>query len=125
MVQLSQSVVVVDDDVDIREALVDVLSDQGYDVCAFANGRDALEYLRAGARPGLIVLDLMMPVMDGVQFRCEQVKDPQLKDLPVLVVSAGSDLERRVSSLGPVESMRKPLDLPKLLAVIGRYCRTS
>lgn len=114
-------VLIVDDDVDIREALVDVLADHGYPAQAVANGREALDFLQAGVRPCIILLDLMMPVMNGAQFRAAQLSDPALRDLPVLVISAGNDVEQRGDALA-VESMRKPLDLTRLLEVIARHC---
>jgi CheY-like chemotaxis protein len=116
---------VVDDDADIREALVDVLVDHGYCARAVANGREALESLRRGALPSLILLDLMMPIMDGATFRREQLSDPDLKDVPVVVISAGNDLQRHASSLGVVDTMRKPIDLERLLATIARHAPTS
>jgi len=115
------SVLIVDDDVDIREALLDVLTDHGYAADAVSNGREALEYLKDGARPCLILLDLMMPVMNGSQFRAAQLEDPQLRDVPVLVISAGNDVEQRSKALD-TESMRKPLDLERLLALVARHC---
>ncbi|MET0342182.1 MAG: response regulator [Polyangiales bacterium] len=115
------NVLIVDDDVDIREALVDVLADHGYPATAVANGREALDYLHAGDRPCLILLDLMMPVMNGAQFRAAQLGDPALRDLPVLLISAGNDLEQRSAALA-TESMRKPIDLSRLLEVVARHC---
>jgi CheY-like chemotaxis protein len=114
-------ILIVDDDADIREALLDVLSDHGYAVSAVSNGREALDYLQTGERPCLILLDLMMPVMNGSQFRTAQLSDPQLRDLPVLVISAGNDVDARSKALA-AECMRKPLDLTRLLAVIARHC---
>ena len=85
------AVMVVDDDATIRELLAEVLQMFGLDVSCAANGRDALARLRCGAlRPDAIVLDLDMPVMNGWQFRREQLLDPMLADIPVLVAS-GSD----------------------------------
>ncbi len=117
----SPSILVVDDDPDIREALVDVLTDHGYSARAVSNGREALDYLRGGARPNLILLDLMMPVMDGLQFRQEQVNDPDLKELPVFVISAGNDVAQSAATLGVAGSMRKPIDLDKLLDIVARH----
>ncbi len=116
------SILIVDDDADIREALVDVLTDQGYPACAVPNGAEALAALQAGLKPCLILLDLMMPVMDGVTFRQHQLSDPDLKELPVLVISAGNDLSTHAAALGAVESLRKPLDLDKLLEAVARHC---
>lgn len=116
------SVLIVDDDADIREALVDVLTDHGYPSHAVAHGAAALAVLKSGMRPCLILLDLMMPVMDGVTFRQQQLADPDLKELPVLVISAGTGLSAHAAALGAVESLRKPIDLDKLLAAVARHC---
>jgi CheY-like chemotaxis protein len=116
----SPLVLVVDDDPDIREALIDVLSDHGYEAKAAANGREALNLLRAGKRPRVILLDLMMPVMDGVQFRQEQLQHPELRDLPVILISAGNDVAQIAEQLGVSISLRKPIDLDVLLEQIAR-----
>ena len=115
------SILIVDDDPDIRAALVDVLSDSGYAVRAASNGREALEILRTGAPPRLVLLDLMMPVMDGLQFRQEQLADPALRDVPVVVISAGSNVAESARSLGVAGYLRKPIDLDRLLEVIARH----
>ena len=74
----ARSVLVVEDDIDIREALTGLLSEEGYAVSACANGLEALKHLRAGRHADVILLDLMMPVMDGWQFRVLQKRDPEL-----------------------------------------------
>ena len=121
MTRTPPSILVVDDDADIREALVDVLTDHGYAAKGVSNGREALDYLRGGERPRLILLDLMMPVMDGLQFRQEQLNDPDLSELPVLLISAGNDVAQSAKALGVADSMRKPLDLDQLLDVVARH----
>ena len=77
-------ILVVDDDPDIRDSLREVLEDEGYGTSCVANGREALDFLRSGKRPCVILLDLMMPVMDGWQFLEEQKRDPALAAIPVL-----------------------------------------
>src|SRR5262245_13335746 len=86
-------VLIVDDDHDIREALSQVLGDEGWVVATAADGREALDYLDAhrDALPEVILLDLMMPVMSGGEFRAEQLKDPSLAPIPVVVISAGDE----------------------------------
>ncbi len=81
-------ILVVEDDLSTREALSMLLSAEGYGVSTAADGVAALEQLRDGQRPGLILLDLMMPLMDGWQFRHEQLRDPSLANIPVIVCSA-------------------------------------
>jgi CheY-like chemotaxis protein len=95
IVSLPRSVLVVDDDEDIREELRDALVEQGWQVTCVEDGAQALEYLRSGAPlPAVILLDLMMPVMDGHQFCEHQSSDPALAGIPVVVVTAGRDRPR-------------------------------
>src|SRR3954470_23175677 len=82
------TVLVVDDDQDIREALCDLLADAGYRAASVANGKEALIYLKSGELPCVILLDLMMPVMDGWEFRRQQQGDPRLSKIPVVVITA-------------------------------------
>src|SRR5262245_23155992 len=88
MTAMASLVLVVDDDEEIRNALTEFLSDEGYGVVSASNGREALASLREGVHPSVILLDLMMPVMDGWDFRAEQLRDPGLRDIPVVVITA-------------------------------------
>jgi CheY-like chemotaxis protein len=107
---------IVDDDVDASAVLADLLDVEGYDVTCCSNGKDALDHLRTCPLPGLIILDLQMPVMNGWQFRREQRADRLLSDIPVVVVSGFSDsAEIQANAV-----MRKPVDVDRLLAVIRR-----
>ena len=121
MVTPGPAILIVDDDADIREALTDVLADYGYQPHAVANGREALDALQAGALPAVILLDLMMPVMDGAQFRREQLHDPRIAAVPVIVISAGNDVQQAAQSLGVADTMNKPIDLQQLLARISSH----
>jgi CheY-like chemotaxis protein len=118
-----RSILVVEDDADIREALIGILEDEGYRVDGVGNGREALEHLAAGPRPALILLDLMMPVMNGWQFRAAQKLDPTLADIPVVVISADGNVRQKADSLDAVGVLKKPVELDTLLAVVARYCR--
>ena len=114
-----KTVMVVDDDRDIRESLADVLNDEGYEVLGATNGKDALEQLEGGARPRVILLDLMMPVMDGYEFYKRWCAQPSLKSIPLYVVTAG-----RATHDGLPEAtglLQKPLDLDKLLALLDGH----
>ena len=107
-----------EDDRDLREALSEILRDEGYDVAGAAHGREALELLRGDFhRPALILLDLTMPVMNGWQFRSQQRRDPALSGIPVVVLSAGDHLAEQMGSLEIQEYVRKPIDLVHLLAI--------
>jgi len=113
-------ILIVDDDLDIREGLSEVLEERGYAILSAANGREALEGLRSGSRPCVILLDLMMPVMDGYEFRAEQRKDPALASIPVVIITAGAADQREEIEASAV--LRKPLDLRELVDVIQRHC---
>ena len=111
-----------EDDLDLREALSEVLRDEGYNVAMAADGREALDCLRRQWRPSLILLDLTMPVMNGWQFRAEQRQDPALSGIPVVVLSAGDHLAEQMGPLGITDYVRKPIELSRLLRLIERYC---
>ncbi len=114
-------VLVVDDDRDIRETLQELIEDEGYDVLTARHGAEALEKLRE-RRPGLIVLDLFMPVMDGAEFRRRQLADPALAQVPVVVISAAAGLDERVAAMRAEDHFEKPIRLDDLLAAIARFC---
>jgi CheY-like chemotaxis protein len=113
-------ILVIDDEPDIRDALVTVLASEGHDAVAAADGREALQLLREGLRPCLILLDLMMPVMNGWEFRVQQRDDPDLAAIPTVVVSAaGMDAIRAVRADAVLP---KPIDVDRLLEILGGYC---
>jgi CheY-like chemotaxis protein len=115
-------VLLVEDDRDVREALMQVLEFEGYDVASAENGLEAMERLRGHAPPSVILLDLMMPVMDGRQFRAAQLQDPALAGIPVIVISADGQVEQKIAGLGIAAYLRKPIEVEDLLELIGRYC---
>jgi CheY-like chemotaxis protein len=112
------SVLVVDDDAEIRELLRVALTGDGYEVSGVGNGRDALHYLRSHADTCLIVLDLLLPVMDGVQFRTAQLRDRSLAWIPVVVMSAVDDDGQRARELGARRFIRKPLNLDEVRSAL-------
>ena len=123
---MGRKVLVVEDDVSIRQSLVELLGDEGYDVVGAANGLEALSLLQQpGPPPAVIVLDVMMPVMDGRTFRQEQLRNPRLADIPVIVLSAYRDVAGLASELRATEVIRKPLRLVDLLNVVQRACGAS
>jgi CheY-like chemotaxis protein len=115
-------VLVVEDDPDQRDAIALALESEGYAVVTAGSGVEALERLDAGAAPCMILLDLMMPDMDGIQFRAEQLKSPAHAGIPVVVVSAFGAMTR-AKYLQVADYLRKPLDLDQLLAVIERVAQ--
>jgi two-component system, chemotaxis family, chemotaxis protein CheY len=117
----SGHVLVVEDDRDIRESVVEVLQDAGYTVSAAADGREALKLIAAASPlPDLVLLDLMMPVMNGFQFRQEQLKCEELAAIPVLVVTADANARVKAESLGVAGFIQKPLKIQPLLDQIER-----
>jgi CheY-like chemotaxis protein len=116
------TVLLVEDDEDIRSSIAEVLADEGFDVVGAADGDEALRYLRAAAElPRLILLDLMMPVMDGWAFRAAQLDDERLAKIPVVILSAAADVRRHAAQLRVNEYLVKPLDVPLLLNTIERH----
>jgi len=115
-------VLVVDDDRDIRETLQELLEQEGYEVETAPNGLEALAVARSD-RPALILLDLFMPIMDGLAFRRAQLEDPELVDIPVVVVSAAAGMEARINELGVAGYLEKPLRIEELFETMTRYCR--
>ncbi len=118
-------VLVVEDDHDLREALCSVLEDAGYSAAGFANGLEALEYLRRSEPPRLVLLDLMMPVMSGWEFREEQMKDSRLSPIPVVILSAHVKADIFGASMGVTKTIRKPLSVDELVRVVSKYCERN
>jgi CheY-like chemotaxis protein len=113
-------ILVVDDDRDLRTTVAQVLQDEGYHVAEASNGKEALERLHEGPAPDLLLLDLMMPVMNGEQFRQEQRKEPQLARIPVVVMTAaGSRVNDRIAAIAPAAVLQKPVGLDDLLGTIA------
>jgi CheY-like chemotaxis protein len=116
----NKTILLVDDDRDVTDALRLVLSEEGYDVATASNGYEALIYLKSHSPPpSLILLDVMMPIMDGYEFRIEQQRDPALARIPVVVVTAGA-IGERVAEMGVTGLLRKPFDLERLLGELAR-----
>ena len=116
-------ILLVEDDDDIRDSLAEILSQEGYSVLSARNGREALELLARVPTPRLILLDLRMPIMDGVQFRQEQLRDGTLCDVPVVILTAALDDHTSDGVLAGCGRLRKPIDLDALLATVAAACR--
>ena len=115
------SVLVVEDNDDVREMMAVTLELEGHHVSTAINGADALEKLHHGERPCVILLDLMMPVMNGWEFRRALDLDPVLRDVPVVVVSAATgEMANRARAAA---HLPKPLDMDQLLEIVGDLCR--
>ena len=117
--QCCQSVLVVEDDEDIRTAMVDILESEGYQTESATNGQEALDLLRKINKPCLVLLDMMMPIMNGRQFLDRVMEDAVLAPIPVLVVSAIAD---KTDTEGAVGFLKKPVDIDMVLKMVDRYC---
>jgi CheY-like chemotaxis protein len=113
----NKTVLIVEDDEQVRDAIAEALQDEGYSVRIASNGREALDSLQDGEeQPRLILLDLMMPVMDGWEFLRERERQPTLAGIPVCAVTAAETLPSHVE-----HRIRKPFRLEDLLEVVARY----
>jgi CheY-like chemotaxis protein len=117
-----RTILVVDDDADIRDAMCLVLQHSGYRAVTAANGEEALRVLRGEGAVDLILLDMMMPVMDGWGFRNSQPAGPAFVDIPVIVLTGDGRASAKAAAIGAAGYLKKPLDLDDLLAVVARHC---
>ena len=110
-------ILVVEDHADLREMLTVLLESEGFGVLTAVNGAEALQRLEE-VRPSLILLDLMMPVMSGDEFRERQLADPRYRDVPVICMTAAHDGRERARRLRADEYFQKPLDFEQLMSVV-------
>ena len=113
-------ILVVDDDPDIREALCELLEDEGYRAVSASNGKEALVYLSSKERPCIILLDLMMPIMDGWEFRRLQKNDARWSKIPVVVITAAG--KQGAGSIAAERVLAKPLRVESVLEAIEHFC---
>ena len=122
----TKKVLVVEDDSDVREAIVEALIDAEFGTVEAANGEEALRRLRdCEGTPCLILLDMMMPVMDGWQFRQAQTADPAIADIPVVVLSAHVSASEAANDMRADGFLKKPVKLDALVAAVARFCNDS
>ncbi len=113
-------ILLIEDNPDVQEAMATLLRVEGYEVITAADGEEALEHLRSGLDPCLILLDIMMPRKDGWQFRREQLAEPAFESIPTVAYSGDGNLERKAVVLG-LPFYKKPLPPDTLLEVVERY----
>lgn len=117
-----KTIFLIEDDEDIRVIVERILSMREYNVITAVNGQDALRVLKTGLVPHLILLDLMMPVMDGAEFRRQQRElFPQLNSVPLLVMSADGQIQQKLKNFSASGYIKKPMDLDNFLQVIQNF----
>ncbi|MEO7910512.1 MAG: response regulator [Roseiflexaceae bacterium] len=120
------TILIVDDDAGIRQLLLLFLEHKGYTAKTVANGLEALNMLQPDQPlPRLILLDLMMPVMDGATFRQAQQSDPRIAAIPVVVLSAAENIEAQAPLLTADAYVPKPIEFDNLLQIVEQYCQQS
>jgi CheY-like chemotaxis protein len=120
--QHEHMVLLVDDHEEARDALAMLLRNEGFAVREASDGQEALDALYDGPRPCLVVLDLMMPGMDGWEFRRRQLRSPLFARIPTVVLSGHANLSAAASGLSAHEVMTKPVVLGRLLELVRDYC---
>src|SRR5215471_8229695 len=120
---MSKLILIVEDDLDVSRLLAEILEAEGYRTAIAANGREALDHLTKNSHyPDLILLDMMMPVMDGWKFREEQRKLPAVASIPVVIVTADGDVRGKAASIQAAGYVAKPITLRGLLDEVERVC---
>ena len=116
-------ILIVDDDHGIRGVLKQILQDEGHSVHTASNGLEALQSLRQSVLPCVILLDLMMPIMNGWEFMTRR-RDEQdsIADIPVVVISADQQAREKATAIGAEDCLEKPIDLNRLIDTVERYC---
>ena len=126
MTTRSARILLVEDDYDIRESMKEVLEDEGYIVDAAVDGLDALAQLRAAEQlPQLILLDLMMPRMNGLELHRELAKVPAWAAIPVVVLSADADVRNKARALMAQAFLQKPIQLSALFETVAHALRCA
>jgi CheY-like chemotaxis protein len=116
---MPSKILIIEDDSDIRRHLKRLLESEGYTVEQAENGQAALDLLALStALPSMIILDLMMPVMDGFEFRERQQLDPRLSKIPILVMTADGRLDEKKLRVGARAALKKPADVDAILALV-------
>jgi CheY-like chemotaxis protein len=118
----SPKILLIEDDADLAEVVAEVLLMEGYQLSHASDGKAALELLATSELPDLILLDLMMPNMNGWDFRDAQVRDARLAKIPVVVLSATGERSRPIDA---VLVLRKPVTLKELLSAVKRFSNSS
>lgn len=119
--RMTKRILVVEDDTSIRELLVELLESEGYAVASAVNGLEGIKYLQAQGNPDLILIDLMMPVMDGYSFRSEQLKNSSWAQIPTVVMSAEANAKEKMKNFNITAFLSKPVELDTILKTVARF----
>jgi CheY-like chemotaxis protein len=120
---MKREILIIEDDSEIRNTMIDFLEDEGFVVRAAENGAQGISILQESATlPGLIFLDIMMPVMDGIEFRSTQLKDVNYSKIPTVIFSADGRVNQKVDTAGTVEVLKKPVELDDVINLANKYC---
>jgi CheY-like chemotaxis protein len=118
---MTKRILVVEDDTSIRELLVELLESEGYAVASAVNGLEGIRYLQEKGNPDLILIDLMMPVMDGYAFRTEQLKNNRWSNIPTVVMSAEANAKEKMKTFNVTAFLSKPVELDTILKTVALY----
>jgi CheY-like chemotaxis protein len=119
---MPQLILIVEDDLDLARSVAEILDAAGYCTAIAANGCEALDHLRTNNHPDLILLDMMMPVMDGWKFREEQQRLPAIASIPVVTFTADGDARGKAASSQAAGYIAKPITIDGLLDAVERFC---
>jgi CheY-like chemotaxis protein len=119
------SILIIEDDQEIREALEEILRFEGYEVGSVKNGKEGLDYLHKASAPSVILLDMMMPVMNGYQFLAAYQEEPSFSGIPVIVLSADNALEDKLKQFQVRFFLKKPIELERLLELVKQHVDIS
>ena len=119
---MRRTILVVEDDADLRDAILDVLESAGFDVLTAGDGQEAFRILGNLREPALVLLDLKMPVMDGFEFRRQLLETPGVSEVPMVVLSGNSRSPQQARTLASHGSLDKPFREEDLLRVVAQYC---
>ncbi len=118
---MTSDILLIDDEPDLRECIAELLEGEGYTVKRTENGKTALEILKSGYKPKVIILDYMMPVMDGKTF-CENIsKDSQISSIPIILLSAANIPAETIADMKVAVQLEKPIHVDKFLNAVKSY----